>query len=97
MLPMKKRSALQHNHPLFITVQHLMIFIIVQNLMTVKTEWSFQGKQTINIQVKIACCYTTGMCFSEISLGLYYLGSPSENIIHCQEMIPTRNTVDAHM
>jgi hypothetical protein len=37
------------------------------------------------------------MCFSEISLGPYYLGSPSEIIIQCQEMIPTRNTIDAHM
>jgi len=60
-------------------------------------EQNLKSKQTFNIQVKIYSCNTTSMCFSEISLGPYYLGSPSEIIIHCQEMIPTRNTVDAHM
>jgi hypothetical protein len=65
-------------------------------LVTVKIERDLQSKQTINIQLKIACYNTTGMCFSEISLGRYYLDSP-ENIIRCQEMIPASNTVDAHM
>jgi len=51
-------------------------------LLAVKFNRNMKRKQKLNIQVKIACCNTTVMCFSEISLGPYYLGSPSGIIIH---------------